>query len=214
VTLDELGIQYGTDKGPRNHNYLRYYALHFEPRRYQPINLLELGISTGASLRMWRDYFPKGRITGLDIDPNTCFTGERIKCYAGVQDDPEMLLQMHRESGPFDFIIDDASHDGNAQYQSFQILYPLLAPGGIYVVEDLQTNYLWETRSFVNDVIKTSVDKILFAGKSGIGDPRNEVNFAAQLLENMDDFEKQTESLAVYQGMAFFFKRREYYAGL
>lgn len=54
------------------HHYLEIYERHFEPlqQQKQPLRTLELGVSRGGSLEIWRKYFgPDARIVGIDIDP-------------------------------------------------------------------------------------------------------------------------------------------------
>ena len=58
---------YDTDKAKMTH-YLRYYEQWFESLWDQPITLLELGIHKGGSMLLWRDYFTKGTIVGLDFN--------------------------------------------------------------------------------------------------------------------------------------------------
>ena len=57
---------YDTDKG--SNSYLEKYEKYFGHLVKNKINLLELGIYKGGSLLMWRDYFKKGTIVGLDIE--------------------------------------------------------------------------------------------------------------------------------------------------
>ena len=138
---------YDTDKAKMTH-YLRYYEQWFESLWDQPITLLELGIHKGGSMLLWRDYFTKGTIVGLDFnqvkleDP----TG-RIHVYQGGQQDLALLDRIAAETAPqgFDIIIDDASHLGELTRISFWHLFNNhLKPGGLYVVEDWGTGY-WET---------------------------------------------------------------------
>ena len=135
MTLSELAAKYDTDKGP---NYLRNYARHFEPLREREVHLLELGILDGASLRMWREYFPKGVIAGLDLDPVEV---DGCRTYAGSQDDPSVLDRIASECAPFDVIIDDAAHLAKLARTSLWHLWPHLRVGGFYVIEDWGTGY-------------------------------------------------------------------------
>jgi hypothetical protein len=136
---------YGSDKV--DHGYLERYDRVLEPWIGAPIVLLELGVHTGASLMLWRDYFPRGRIVGIDIDlSQSTASGERIYTYQGNQADTQFLSRVAREVAPdgFDIIIDDASHIGELTKVSFWHLFDNhLKPSGLYVIEDWGTGY-WD----------------------------------------------------------------------
>jgi len=145
--LTWLGKHFKTDKAG-THHYTQHYQRHFSHLRDREINLLEIGIggysrekAGGASLRMWKHFFPKGRIHGLDIEDKSFVEEDRIKAYCGSQDDPELLRRIASEVGRLDIVIDDGSHVPEHILKTFEILFPLLADDGIYVVEDTQTSY-------------------------------------------------------------------------
>ncbi|MGH6767765.1 MAG: SAM-dependent methyltransferase [Xanthobacteraceae bacterium] len=130
------------------HHYLEIYERHFAPLRQQgqPLRILELGVSRGGSLELWRKYFgPNARIVGIDIDPicagrvdpeNTVMIGD--------QSDPTVLASaIERLGGGVDIVIDDGSHRGRHQIASFEYLYPRISERGVYVCEDLHCSY-WE----------------------------------------------------------------------
>ena len=100
----------------------------------------------GASLLLWRDYFPEGEIVGIDIRLSDGFDpGERIRVYEGSQADTAFLTRVAAEAAPggFDIIIDDASHIGALTKTAFWHLFENhLKPGGIYAIEDWGTGYL------------------------------------------------------------------------
>ncbi|MGB0651967.1 MAG: SAM-dependent methyltransferase [Thermoplasmatota archaeon] len=136
--------QYPTDKSAL---YLQYYDEHLAGLRSKDVRLLELGIAHGGSLDVWLDYFPKGRVVGLDMNPKPEPEDERAAVYQGMQQDPEVLDRIGREQAPegFDVIIDDASHLGHLTEASFWHLFDNhLRPGGLYVIEDWRTAY-WPT---------------------------------------------------------------------
>jgi hypothetical protein len=111
------------------------------------VNLLEIGVFRGGSLELWRRYFgPSATITGIDID-SACsqYDGKAGAVRIGSQADTEFLRQVVSERGRPDIVIDDGSHMAKHLRASFDALFPLLKPGGIYVAEDLHTSY-W--RSF------------------------------------------------------------------
>ncbi len=149
ATLAELARQHQTDKV--DHGYLSFYDELFGPWRPRPLRLLEIGVGGfehpddpgfgGASLRLWRDYFPQARIVGLDILDKHDTAGERITIVQGSQTDPDLLARVARDHGPFDIVIDDGSHVPAHVRTTFELLQPALAAEAIYVIEDTQTSY-------------------------------------------------------------------------
>ena len=110
---------------------------------------------TGASLYMWRDYFPNAEIHGLDNDPSTMFEAERIETHLGFSDTWKSRRQ-------FDLIIDDGDHDPQAQRDTRRNLYPLLRPNGLYVTEDIQDpdSWVWKTVRFENEYGKAALSVV------------------------------------------------------
>ena len=100
----------------------------------------EIGVQRGGSLATWRDLFPKGLIAGVDTDTRAVWPPGTIRIIAG-QDDPALpgLLAAHSEE--WDLIVDDASHDGDLTSRAFGLLWPLVSPGGFYVIEDWFVGY-------------------------------------------------------------------------
>jgi len=143
--LELAAIKHGTDKW--THGYIPFYQKHFVPFRRKQFNLLEIGIGTvgprggGDSLRMWQEYFPYARIWGLDILDKAAHADKRINILQGSQNDPDFLRSVATQIGRIDIIIDDGSHVNEHVLTSFATLFPLLAPGGLYVIEDMETSY-------------------------------------------------------------------------
>ena len=145
--LTRLAIKHGTDKWGL-HFYTPIYHDLFCDLRHRPIRLLEIGVGGyelktvgGASLAMWADYFANGQITGIDVAQKQLSLDPRIKVFQGSQVDPRFLKAVCDQRGPFDIIIDDGSHVPKHVVASFQILFPTLADGGLYVIEDVQTAF-------------------------------------------------------------------------
>ncbi|MFE4519737.1 hypothetical protein ACFRMQ_36830 [Kitasatospora sp. NPDC056783] len=148
VDLGRLSARFGSDKWADLHWYTQHYERHFARFRDAPIRLLEIGIGGydapdqgGASLRMWQRYFPAALVLGLDIVPKPGVRGPRIATAVGDQGDPALLDDLGRRYGPFDIVIDDGSHLNAHVRTSFDALFRHVRPGGLYVVEDLQTAY-------------------------------------------------------------------------
>lgn len=144
-----LETYFRNNKGHLIHKWMHYFDIydrHFAPYRKRPIKVLEFGVSYGGSLQMWRDYFGrKAHIIGVDIDPRclTIKTGPRIQVVIGDQEDREFLAKLAEEHGPFDVIIEDGGHTMTQQINTFEVIWPHVRTGGVFLIEDLHTSY-WE----------------------------------------------------------------------
>lgn len=162
--LDSLCNLYGSDKGGnsqaehpypwKHHTYSDVLSLLFEPYRHQvklvfecgigtnnlnfPANMGELGIP-GASLRVWRDFFPNSEIFGADIDESVLFEEEGIKTFSLDQRDQKSVSDMWKRIGQsgFDLMIDDGLHVFEAGKTLFLGSIDRLAPNGTYIIEDV-----------------------------------------------------------------------------
>jgi hypothetical protein len=135
--LDDLGILEGTDKSSLRWDYLRHYQELFRDWRDVEFNFIEIGVAGGNSLYSWRRFFSRAQIIGIDIDEQArrC-VGERIEIEVGSQADEVFLNAVCDRYSP-SIIVDDGSHQAEHIMVSFRTLFPRLAPGGWYVVEDL-----------------------------------------------------------------------------
>jgi hypothetical protein len=95
----------------------------------------EIGVLRGGSLRMWQDLFPRGIVAGVDIDPLANWPPGTARILA-AQDDPALPAMLTVFAPAWDLIVDDASHQGYLTKAAFGLLWPLVAPGGFYVIED------------------------------------------------------------------------------
>lgn len=143
-TLNKIAQFYGTDKSSDIHNYCAKYEKYLPFNRYDNLNILEIGILNGKSLKTWKEYFYRSNILGIDITPECKqYEEDRIKVEIGSQADGEFLTKIRNEYGPFDMILDDGSHMNSHVVYSFQYLWTSLKSGGVYVIEDCGTAY-WE----------------------------------------------------------------------
>lgn len=125
------------------HHYFQIYERHLGHLRGTPFKMLEIGVFRGGSLEMWRTYFgAQAEITGIDIDPSCAkFDGLAGTVRIGSQADVDFLRKTVEEMGGIDVVIDDGSHDNLHISKSFDVLFPMLSDGGIYIVEDLHCSY-------------------------------------------------------------------------
>jgi demethylmacrocin O-methyltransferase len=177
--LNQLARIYKTDKWGE-HRYTPHYKTHLKKYRFKKINLLEIGVggyeeplAGGFSLRMWKKYFPFGKIYSVDIHDKSPLQEKRIKIYQGSQVDLNLLDQIVHEIGTIDVIIDDGSHINEHVITTFKHLFPKLKDGGVYVIEDTQTSY-WED----------------FGGSSeNLNDPKTMMNFFKNLTDSVNFME-------------------------
>ena len=203
--LTLLGRKYKTDKA-KEHNYTEtVYFRVFEKFKNEPIKLLELGVGdTGASVKMWRDFFPNGEI--YVFDPFMFNTEEmkvtkeeleslNINVIKGNQLDRDDL-KLLEPFGKFDFIIDDAAHLNDAQQITLASLFPLLKKGGKFFIEDLycakyRSKKLSDVNHFLNnDFIKKDFNKIYhqkdFAITHSLKHLKKTGNWKSLLLTNLE----------------------------
>jgi len=144
--LEKLAIKHGTDKSSEIHNYCVKYSKYLPFQRDDAMNIMEIGVLDGKSLKTWKDYFYNSKIIGIDINPNCNQYDDRdnkIYVEIGSQVDNVFLLDVIRQYGPFDFILDDGSHLNEHVIYSFEHLWESIKSGGVYAIEDIGTSY-WE----------------------------------------------------------------------
>jgi hypothetical protein len=104
-------------------------------------SILEIGIDSGKSLKMWLELFPNAHIYGMDI--NMGYSGDRHTIMKGDQSnisDLNNVLNTIKNNKVF-FINDDGSLIPEHQLLSFNTLFPALCEGGVYIIEDIETSY-------------------------------------------------------------------------
>lgn len=140
VQLDRLGREYETDKSSKVHNYLNKYEFFLNKWKKESINILELGVFEGSSLKMWGKYFSNAIIYGVDINVE-CMRFQGGNCKVLIRDlADESILEDLKGIQPT-IIIDDASHLWSHQIKALYHLLPGLQEGGIYILEDLGTSF-------------------------------------------------------------------------
>jgi hypothetical protein len=121
-----------------NH-YFDIYHRHFSRFRGRTVRVLEIGIYSGGSLGMWRDYFgPQCQVFGVDIEPACkAYESDFVKVFVGDQADRNFWRRFKQEVGAVDIVIDDGGHLAEQQIVTFEELLPYLQPEGVYLCEDL-----------------------------------------------------------------------------
>ncbi|MBT2189220.1 class I SAM-dependent methyltransferase [Sphingobium nicotianae] len=155
------------------HHYLPLYDRYLsrfraENRGDTPLRFLEIGVSKGGSLQIWRRYFgPDAIIFGIDINEDCRrFDGQAGQVRIGSQDDPKFLADVVAEMGGVDVVLDDGSHVMKHIRTSLDCLFPHVSEGGLYMIEDLHTAY-WKMHG------------------GGYWTPQNFFRFVGELMDDM-----------------------------
>lgn len=157
MKLTDIHTQFKTDKGTA-HSYIGWYEDTFSDHRENKLNVLEIGVLFGGSLKMWEKYFVNSEIYGIEdfsqqdgqwhyqfdpVDGDAVMSEvnrhERITLF-NFDCENAQLLEDHLHGLSFDIIIDDANHKVTQQTKNFENYYPHVNNGGIYICEDVQTN--------------------------------------------------------------------------
>ena len=161
VTAKNRGTKVMNGGGDAARNgYVNEYVRLFDEIRDNKINFLEIGIFQGRSLAMWSDYFSNGKIYGIDIDTTEfklvypellemgAFENDNLQeVIQGDTTDSTILDVLNSEVG-FSVIIDDGDHTHLGQLATFKNFFPLLEPGGFYIIEDIASPYSYSSRSW------------------------------------------------------------------
>jgi SAM-dependent methyltransferase len=175
---------YGSDKGSQYgggayypswaHTYTPIYERFFQPIRESAALIFECGLGTnntaiianmgknaapGASLRVWRDYFPNAQIIGADIDKTILFKDDRIETGYIDQTAPETINHFfggikEKYSRGFDIMIDDGCHVFEANKCLLVNAFPFLKEGGYYIIEDVNLHEIRKNRVFLDEFEK------------------------------------------------------------
>jgi len=129
----------GSDKSTA-HSYTRIYEELFSQYRERDIKILEVGIKSGSSLRMWEEYFSKNsQIIGVDLAPPRSYqvnlNFKNITTLIGDATDENFMSQFN----DLDIFIDDGSHNLIDQVKTMNIMKPLMKNGSLYIIEDVGT---------------------------------------------------------------------------
>ena len=202
--LIEIASKYKSTK--KMMGFIDIYNYYFNDIKDKNLNIFEIGVETGESLRMFSDYFNKSNIVGLDIE-NKDYNIERVEIFCGDQSDKKILNGIIEKYKKFDVIIDDGSHKNKDVINSFNHLFPYLKFGGLYVIEDLQTSYI---SNWGGDGVN-------------LNNKKTTMNFIRSLADRMHyqdidnpfyqkhDFDGLIEFVHIYRNIAFIKKQKRFY---
>jgi len=151
-----------SDKGTV-HDYINTYNSLFEPIKNDVKLILELGVAEGGSMCLWRNYFPIASIIGVDLRPQCkqwSLPEHGMSVILGDVTNRQTFKYINQE---IDIIIDDASHIKEQTIASFDILYPKLKQGGLYIIEDIypfeDLKQAFDSKGIPYDIVDTRNNK-------------------------------------------------------
>lgn len=162
-------LKYATSKWEAS--IIDVYEIIFDPLKHQPITLFEIGVFQGESMRYFREFFthPDTKIVGLDregLKGGSEPGDERFTVKQGDQSNLGVLQEIVNSFGPFDIIIDDASHAESQTVATFDALWPHVKEGGFYITEDYVP-----PRTFLENIIRSKQGKGFYSmGHNGFDD--------------------------------------------
>jgi predicted O-methyltransferase YrrM len=125
-------------------NFLEHYTS-LDPKECRRV--LELGVYQGGSFVFLDQLLRPEKISAIELTSTPVAALDQYVAnmegrgrihYGTSQDDVEALRNIVRQDfgGELDVVVDDASHWYKQTKASFQTLFPLLRPGGMYIIED------------------------------------------------------------------------------
>lgn len=213
--LDQLAHKHDTDKKSGIHGYTAHYERWFGASKSRVNKILEIGVASGASLKLWEEYFPEAMIYAIDSNPDCLrFQGKRTRIHIADQANASELQAVVEQAGKdFDLIIDDGGHRMDQQLTSFRTLFPCVRSGGVYVVEDLHTSYWTDylggppgTPGTMVEFLKDLVDDVNKMG-IGYGDHERAIRHATETSRELSAYSKTVASVQFYPSIAFIERR-------
>lgn len=147
-------------------HYFDVYHRHLGKFRGRKLTVLEIGIYSGGSLLMWRDYFGADcTIYGVD-NQSECLAYENAFTHVliGDQADPHFWAKAKQSLPSLDIVIDDGGHTYAQQKTTLECLLPHMSPGGVYICEDVHNAenpfaaFSFGIVKALNDDAQTTVD--------------------------------------------------------
>lgn len=127
------------------HRYSSVYEKYLNKKKNKKLNIFEIGVADGSSIKSWSSFFPKSKIIGIDIKKINIkkkkIIKKNINIFQGSQTDKNFIDTIVNKYKSFDVIIDDGSHLPKDVIKTFEILFPNLKINGLYFIEDMQTSY-------------------------------------------------------------------------
>lgn len=140
----ETNPKYGTDKGYPKSYVDEFYEDKFSPLIDSEITLVEIGVRSGASLKLWSEYFSKANIIGIDnlsdfndyqVPINENWTSSEKVTF--IDADAYAQETVDKIDGKIDILIDDGPHTLESHIKLLQLYIPKMNKDGMIIIEDI-----------------------------------------------------------------------------
>jgi len=145
MSLAELADNSRTDKNT-THSYLPLYQTLLESKKETALNVLEVGIDRGGSIKFWSDFFINANVYGLDIMNinnvwNDIKHNPKIILYTSIDAYNHEFFISHflNKTIKFDFMLDDGPHTLESMIQFIKLYSQIMTDDGILIIEDVQS---------------------------------------------------------------------------
>jgi hypothetical protein len=174
-------------------HYFDVYHRHFQKFVGREVHVVEIGVYSGGSLGMWREYFgADSHVYGVDLRPECkAYEGDGVRIFTGDQGDEGFWEEFCREVPAVDVVVDDGSHDPLDQIVTLEALLPQVRPGGVYLCEDVHG-----PRHPFHDYVNALSRNLHSLGRGDSGFERRPI-----------DFQRTVESVHLYPFVAVIEKR-------
>ena len=147
-SLEDLARKFGTDKARDDHSYVSVYAMLFDPIRHRVQNVTEVGVLYGKSMPVWHGYFPFAHLWAIDFKLTPHATqwalelqkkDNRVHYLEASSQDVTTPSRLGLAPSSMDIVIDDGDHKPAGNVKTLEVFWPLVKPGGYYIIEDIVT---------------------------------------------------------------------------
>jgi hypothetical protein len=166
MSLIELINNNTTDKNT-THSYLELYEGLLKRKKHTAKNVLEIGVSSGGSIKLWHDYFSNATIYGIDITSNmdfiqekTIINNDKIKLFMSTDGyiNDFVITNFLNKNIQFDFMLDDGPHTLESMILFIMLYSQIMTDDGILIIEDVQS---WDWIDTLKNAVPTHLKEFI-----------------------------------------------------
>jgi Methyltransferase domain len=152
-------------------HYFDIYERHLAKFVGQEVHIVEVGVYSGGSMKMWQSYFgDKCKVYGVDIlEECKAYEDENVKIFIGDQESRSFWRDFKEKVPRVDVLIDDGGHLAEQQIATLEEILPHIGPGGVYLCEDVSgsrmklTAYMNGLQNELNSISDSVAEPNVFA---------------------------------------------------